>query len=308
MANKLVIAAVVAFVAVDAVLVVAAVGHVRATPPPNEDAISTATSATNSTAEPVQPSESLTPSQTPRSGQPSEANRSPSLLSIGTDGTILRATSGNCRTDKTGEVEVSTDGGASFRTVYADVPQVLRVVAVSRSDLWFVGTNDACQPSVERSGDLGTSWVHSPGTIGAYHLSAAEDPSLLHAPEGPVTVGCTPVSVAPLDADVAFVGCADGTVRRTLDRGQTWGPRGRVNGLVSLTFRDGKTGFALASRDGCASVALTTEDAGETWRFAACLDGDTPEAIATSTDNLVAQVSGDTLVSDDDGQSWAPTG
>ncbi len=314
MANKLVIAAIVAFVAVDIVLAVAAVQHVRTTPPTDKDAISIPTSAASSTAGQLQPSgspssqppETVTPSQTSQSQQPSEPTSSLGLLSIGNDGTILRATPGNCRSDQTGEVEVSTDGGVSFRTVFAGVRQVLRVVAVSRADLWFVGTDESCQPAVERSSDTGTSWVRSPGTAGAYHLSSSNDAALVHAPDGPVTVDCAAVGVAPVNVDIAFIGCEDGTILRTLDRGQTWAPRGRLEGLVSLSFRDAKTAFALASQSRCPSAAMTTEDAGETWKFAECLKGDRPKAIATNANKLVAQVSGDILVSDDDGQTWAP--
>lgn len=307
MANKLVIAAIAAFVAVDVVLAVAAVEHVRGQAPRGGDAISTP-SETNASDSPTpsQRPESPQPSQSSQSQEPTEKTPSQGLLSIGVDGTILRATSGNCRSDETGEVAVSTDGGASFRTVFDDVPQVLRVVAVSSADLWFVSVDDACQPSVERSGDTGTSWAHSQGTAGAYHLSASADASLVHAPDGPVDVGCDAVGVAPMDADVAFVGCEDGTVRRTLDGGQSWVPRGHVDGLVSLTFRDAQTGFALAEQGRCASAVATTDDAGVTWTQVGCLDGDNPEAITTNAGTVVAQSAGGIEVSDDDGQTWTP--
>jgi len=310
MANKLVMGAIAAFVAVDVVLVVAAMRHVSGEPPPGGDAISAPTSAKNPTTQPTQsqPPDSPTPSQPSQSGSPVAEAGSEGLLSIGIDGTILRATSGDCRTDETGEVEVSTDEGASFRTVFSDVPEVLRVMAVSRSELWFVSADDACQPSVERSGDTGRSWVHSDGTAGAYHPSLSDNASLLHAPDGAVRVGCAAVGFAALDPEVAFVGCADGAIRRTLDRGQTWVPRGQVSGVVSLTFRDAETGFALAAQIGCPATAVTTKDSGNTWTFTECLDGATPEAIATNADRLVAQVDGDILVSDDDGQSWVPAG
>ncbi len=312
MTNKLVIASIAAFVAVDVVLAVAAVQHVRGGAPEG-DAISVPTPVGDSTTEPSLPSQSPTSTQPSEPSTPAEtsvpaAERSLGLLSIGIDGTILRATAGNCRSDKTGKVEVSTDGGATFETVFPDVPQVLRVVAVSRSDLWFVGTDESCAPSVERSGDTGASWIHSQGTAGAYHLSASENPSLVHAPGGRVTVGCATVGIAALDTEVAFVGCDDGTIRRTGDGGQTFESVGHVDGLVSLTFRDAQTGFALASQSGCQATALRTDDAGKTWKFAACVRLDIPKAIATNADKLVAQVGADILVSDDDGQTWVPAG
>lgn len=310
MTNKLVIASIAAFVAVDVVLAVAAVQHVRGGAPEG-DAISVPTPVGDSATEPSLPSRSPTSTQPSEPSTPAETSlpaveRSSGLLSIGTDGTILRASAGNCRSDNTGKVEVSTDGGATFETVFADVPQVLRVVAVSRSDVWFVGTDESCAPSVERSGDTGVSWIHSQGTAGAYHLSASEDPSVMHGPDGTVEVGCPVVGVAPLDVDVAFVGCEEGTIRRTVDRGQKWRPRGQVNGLVSLTFRTAETGFALATRSGCAAAVWRTDNAGQTWRFARCLDGDAPKAIASNADRVVVEVAAGILVSDDDGLTWAP--
>lgn len=301
MANKVTLVAVAAFVVVDVFLVAAALQHVRAPAPGLDEALPTPTSTSGQTDTKTGTSATQ---QTPSDGPGKQ--RSEVLLSVGVDGTILRATMGNCRSDETGEVEVSTDGGASFTPVYDDVPQVLRVVAVSRSDLWFVGTDDACRPSVQRSGDTGQSWVESEGTAGAYHLTATLDRSLVHAPDGVVTAGCAAIDLAPVNADVAFVGCADGEIRRTGDGGQSWVPVGQVDGLISLAFLNAQSGYALAAGSPCPAAVLATDDAGGTWKQTGCLNGETPETITANVYAVVAQADGSTEVSIDDGQTWAP--
>lgn len=301
MGRQLRIAFIAVFVAVDVLLVALAVRHVHkpvdaggGTPPTQ-----------------LRPADSTTSSSSPTSTSasdpiPATSDRPEMLLSVGSDGTVLRATTGDCRDKRPGSVGVSTDDGKTFVTALRDLPQVVRVVAVSRTELWIVDADEECRPGVQRSGDEGQSWERSVGSGGAWHLPVGANDPGLHAPDGSVKSGCVGVALAPLGAESAYVGCNDGAVRVSRDAGATWSTSGRVDGLVSLTFEDAATGFALAKDEECAARVLTSDDAGATWRQVTCLEGAVPEAIATNGELLVAQVDDRILVSDDGGQTWSP--
>ncbi len=296
------VALVIAFVALDIVLVALAVRHVRQ--PASTDSgpsTPTLTSDDDSTTPPA-----TTPTQpTTSNTEPPPPKRSDTLLSIGVDGVLLRATTGDCQAGESGSVEVSTDGGQTFETALSEVAQVVRVVAVSRSDLWIVETGETCAAAVQRSGDLGESWVRSPGSRGAWHLSPIGGDGRVHAPGGPRRLGCVGISLAPLDVTLAYAACDNGDVRVSTDAGTTWSTTGHVDGLVALSFEDASTGLALATDEGCAARVLTTNDNGQTWRRSSCMEGEEPEAIATNGSQVVAQVDDQLIVSDDGGQTWS---
>ena len=307
MRPQLKIALVIAFVAFDMLLVVLAVHHVRQPAPKDGSGIvAPPRDPTTTSISPTTPTTSSTSTtSTTSSAVPPAVERPETMLSIGIDGVLLRATTGDCQVGPDASVEVSTDGGQTFNKVLSHVPQVVRVVAVSRSDLWIVETNKACQPAVQRSGDTGASWVRSQGSKGAWHLSPSVDDSRIHAPSGAREVGCQGVSLAALDSTLAYVGCNDGDVRMSSDGGDSWSTVGRVDGLVSLTFEDASRGFALAHDEKCAGRVLITDNSGRTWRRRNCLEGVVPEAIATNGNRVVAQVDDQLWISDDGGQTWA---
>ncbi len=296
------VALVIAFVVLDIVLVALAVRHVRQ-PASTDGGLSTSTLTSDG--------DSTTPATTPT--QPNTSNteppppeRSNTLLSIGVGGVVLRATTGDCQAGESGSIEVSTDGGQTFETALRAVAQVVRVVAVSRSDLWIVETGETCVAAVQRSGDLGESWVRSPGSRGAWHLSPTVGDGRVHAPGGPRRLGCVGISLAPLDVTLAYAACENGDVRVSTNAGTTWSTTGHIDGLAALSFENASTGLALATDDGCAARVVTTNDNGQTWRRSGCLEGDEPEAIATNGNQVVAQVDDQLFVSDDGGQTWSP--
>lgn len=306
MPQKLSIIFIALFVAVDVWLVSEAVQHVNAEPPGSDVPLAPVTSTPSSPSgtEKTVPTGPPAPTgTTPPSGSVA-AERSDVLLAIASDGTILRARTGDCRGEP-GRVRVSTDGGESFTTAYNDVPQVLRVVALSRADLWFVEANGKCNPAIRRSGDTGGSWARTAGSLGAWHLSPRVDNTNVHAPSGAVDAGCVAVAIAPVDTTMAYIGCDDGTTRRTSDGGQSWTDVSTVDGLVGLTFANESTGFALATAD-CGAAVLTTVDAGQSWGETACLKAKKPKAIAANPDlsRIVVQAGGTIRFSQDGGITW----
>ena len=306
MPQKLSIIFIALFVAVDVWLVSEAVQHVNAEPPGSDVPLAPVTSTPSSPSgtEKTVPTGPPAPTgTTPPSGSVA-AERSDVLLAIASDGTILRARTGDCRGEP-GRVRVSTDGGESFTTAYNDVPQVLRVVALSRADLWFVEANDKCNPAIRRSGDTGGSWARTARSLGAWHLSPRVDNTNVHAPSGAVDAGCVAVAIAPVAPTIAYIGCDDGTTRRTIYGGQIWTDVSTVDGLVGLTFANENTGFALATAD-CGAAVLTTVDAGQSWGETACLKAKKPKAIAANPDlsRIVVQAGGTLRFSQDGGITW----
>lgn len=260
---------IVAFVVVDVLLVALAVRNVRDRNTP------VGASATSPQGYPGRGSDPDGASET--GGVPAEAV----LLDAGFGGSLLRATRGSCGGAQP-RVGVSTDGGRTFQPVESPVAEVLRVEIDSAADLWLVGLDESCVPAFYRSGDAGQGWEESAGTEGAWHLLPG-DAQALHAPEGRVAIGCRPQMLSSVDLDVAYVGCANDTLRLTRDGGGTWRLVGRVPGLVATAFRGPVMGVAVSVTPRCPAKLWSTTNAGRTWSADQCLPGEEPaEAVAVS--------------------------
>jgi len=243
----------------------------------------------------------------PRQDQPD------TMLAIGDDGVVLRAVTGDCSSNGSASdagVEVSIDDGASFSTVFKNLPQVMGISAVSQAELSFVDADERCSPGVQRSSDTGATWTRATVTKGLWHLSPGVNDVVVHASEGAVDAGCTTIVVAPVSAEVAYIGCDDGAVRVTRNAGKEWTDVAAVKGLVGLTFNDATTGFALAKSSDCAAEVLASTDAGETWDQTACLKGNEPKAIASNgqSTRIISQVDKTVRFSDDNGETWQSAG
>lgn len=293
MKRPLLLMGIVAFVAVDVLLVAMAVRNVR-----DRDA-------------PVGSGSALPQGSLGRGSDTDAAARAPAAeavhLDAGAGGALLRATRGGCDVPQQPRVEVSTDGGQTFEPVDSPVGEVLRVEIDSATDLWLVGLDESCAPGFYRSGDAGQSWEESAGTAGAWHLLPG-DAQALHAPDGRVAVGCRPETLSSLDFEVAYAGCADDTLRLTRDGGGTWRPAGRVPGLVATDFRGPVAGVAVGVTPRCPAKLWSTTNAGRAWSADRCLPGDEPaQAVAVSAGVTYVQRGGQ-VVADRDGLGFADSG
>ncbi len=292
MRERLVVLAIIVVAALDVVLVAAALRRDDAPPP---SIASGATSPGLTT--PQAPTDADVPTTAPG------AQRPDLLLSLSSDGTILRANAGSCESPDHAGVGLSTDGGLTFDVVLNNAPQVLSLSAVFASFLGAVEANDQCEPIAEHSQDGGRTWATT-DTQGRWHLDVDTDARSVHAPQGDVSINCVPRVLSAIGATTAFVGCSDSSLRTTLDAGLTWQQTGMIAGLVGLAFGSTTEGLALATQPGCAAAVLSSADSGETWQQSACLNGDVPEAIAVAGDSAIAQVDGVLRASDDRGQTW----
>jgi hypothetical protein len=281
-----------AFVIVDIFLVVLAVDSVHRGPGP-------------ASPQPAQKQDSASTGTTSVGGQTTAA--ATVHLDAETDGSLLRATRGDCEQGPAAKVEISPDGGRTFRDVNSPVAEVLRVEIDEGSDAWLVGLDDACAAGFYRSSDAGQTWDASAGTAGAWHV-LPEDEQAVHAPNGRVVVGCEPDWLAAVDFEVAVVGCADDRLLLTRDSGRSWVSAGRVPGLVSASFSSAAEGVAVGATTACAARVWSTTNSGTDWAADACVPGPEPALALDVTDGATYLQRGGDLLAKTDNLGFRPTG
>lgn len=257
------------------------------------------------------------------SSQPSSARPSPSdtriaepasesvLLSVTTKtGGAVRALAGDCKSGGA-MLELSDDGGKTWRDVEIPARGLLRVKAVSAADAWVVGTDKDCKPRFIRTTDGGTTWVTKVSTVGAWHLLPAPS-TRLHAPKGNVDSPCaasTPaVDLAVSSNTAAAILCTGGQVHTTQDAGTTWQRAGSSRGATALAFLGRRAGFASTpGNESCAgTLASRSSDSGTTWQERGCAEGATggvAMAFSSNTVGLMATVD-EVWQTDDAGSTW----
>jgi hypothetical protein len=301
---RLTILFLVAFVALDIVLVSMSLRHASSVDP--APAPSVAPSRTSNPSASGAPGTTSAPEESGSPGaDPSAANDGPSYLDLSSDGVILKATRGDCDTSQAPVVSVSTKAGKTFRDRPVDgLTEVLRVQVDTDGSLQVVGRTDECEVAQWTSQDAGKAWSRSDAAPAAWFLAPSPTQRAVFAPEGRRRTPCVPTSLSTIGVDVVRLLCDDGQVLGTSDGGSTWVTLGRLEGAVSVRFTTPGDGVALAVQDGCRAAVMETADGGTTWRRQACLAGDQPRAVGSSGDLVVAQV-GDTVdVSTDGGETW----
>jgi photosystem II stability/assembly factor-like uncharacterized protein len=224
----------------------------------------------------------------------------------GADTVVLRAAGGSCKSGDPPVLELSTDSGVTFAPTAQGlgVAQVLRVVVNSASELWFVGTDDQCTPSIWRSHDAGSGWSQTLGTGGAWHLLPAAGASKVHAPTGQKSPGCSVASLSPVDGQTARILCASDAVLGTTDGGSTWVILGRLHQAQLIAYDSAASGVALGSTPACDVQAFVTADGGTIWTRTDCLQGTQADALAYQDGSVIALVDAAVLISGDGGQTW----
>lgn len=227
------------------------------------------------------------------------------LLSIDESGNVILAQTGSC--DSGTPAVVTTVAPGAQPVAMPDPPaEVVRVIAYQgRFDVF--GADDTCT-DISYFNDAGTWIAGEPGQLPSnyWHLLPGGLGPVVESGAGPVYLDCPVIALSVVQVSQAFVGCDDGRIRATGNRGLAWSDPGKVLGLVDLAFTDPQNGYAFAVTPNCPSAVLQTADGGATWLQTGCIDQTQPGAAIATSGSLLAAIVGDQLWrSNDGGVSWS---
>lgn len=305
MNHGLKVAGVIAFLAVDVVLIGVLFRHT------NAGNAQTTTDAGDSV------SSSKGVAGTSPTTEPTKAAGEVTLVAAAS-GNLIKVTRGTCTSNGRPMLELSNDGGKLFKEVALPllaksddttpgsqaptVSTILQIDAKSTTEYAAVATDDNCVAHGYVTDDGGASW-RKIRSIKVWYLSATGDEVV--SPEGASEPGCEVVSLSPFSDRNAKVACADGSIRGTDDNGKNWVTLGRLKGLTAATFVDLRNGFAVAADDGCMARAYSTTNLGLDWKPAGCIDDKkSVSSIAGSAGKLEALVGTEISSSADGGATW----
>jgi len=228
------------------------------------------------------------------------------LLDSASDGTVVRASRGDCESDDVRPaVQVSSDSGATFAGAgIAGLADVLRVSASGADNILVIGADADCALTAYTSDDGGATWRGSRRSDAFWHLSLGAA-STVHAPGGEVEPGCDVEALLPLTEAGARVLCTTDELRGTADAGAHWTSLGALEGATGVYYVDTGIAWAVGTSDECDAAVYRTHDGGAQWSPRACIDGDAaPQAVSVSVGVVTVQAGGDIQTSDDGGESW----
>ena len=215
--------------------------------------------------------------------------------------TLWRANTGDCPA-ATATPELSTDAGDTWtaRDASADTDSsaILSIYVDSESEASMVTlTAKDCAPQRVTTFVAGDQWQEYPDRVGADWFVDPTDRATVHSPTGAFPAPCTSViALAPRTDSAAAVLCSDGTMYRTDDAAETFGPGIALPGAANLTVSD--DGYIIVATDqaGCAGAQLLT--------MSNELDG----ALSPNGCRETAVTSGDLAVASADGIVWLWSG
>lgn len=295
---------IIALVVLDIGLVYLAYEHTRSDAASDVDSGAQPTRAGTTSGESTTDGDDTTPDASPPQG--SSISRGEVLLDSASDGTVVRASRGDCESDdERSTIEVSSDSGATFIGAgIGGLADVLRVSASGADNILVVGADADCTLMAYTSDDGGDSWHGSRHSDPYWHLSLGS-PDTVHAPGGEVEPGCDVEALLPLTEAGARVLCSTDELRGTADAGAEWASLGSLEGAVGVYYVDTGIAWAVGTSDECDAAVYRTSDGGAQWRERACLDGDPPQAVSVSVGVVTIQTGGEIQTSDDGGESWS---
>jgi len=309
--RRLAIVGLVAFAAVDVLLVAAAVA--QRGPSADEAAGERSPVVSESSASAETPSATPTPTATPA---PTGVVAS-RLLSVVDGDTAWRTAAGTCPAPGGSvTVERSTDGGATWApsvvTTDAELRSVDRLQTTDASTAFLVGAGGAsCAQVFTQTFSAGQSFRDYPDRLGAAWYVAAADRATVHSPAGTFAAPCPAVTSLAVSDDLrAAALCSDGTVSTTSDAAASWSTPVSAPGTVSLSAGTGGYLLAQLGQAGCEGVSVASLPAGSTAPATlACATETAPvaaEELALGADGSAVWLwsSDEVLVSTDGGTTW----
>ena len=188
-----------------------------------------------------------------------ELDARPALLAANSDRVAWRAQQGRCGTETS--VDVSEDGGRSWRSTDPGIGSIVRLKTYGSSSVFAVGADDECRPTYAWIDEPGGTWSRDAERTDNLWYRTPGDLDLVHAPGDGTSRPCgkSLVGLAGLGTFQAAALCADGRVR-TVDQGRRW--RTANTGLTALSVNADDDRFVVAlQRKGCRGVVVRTFDA-----------------------------------------------
>lgn len=232
--------------------------------------------------------------------------------------TVFRWWRGSCAGDGRPMLEISDDGGKTFKERSIPVLEeaaatepgsrgktvrtILAVDFESADELEIVAGDEKCKPHRYTTNDGGDSWDRQESFKG-WFIDSGEDAVV--TPKRSVDVGCETIrSLSQFSDTEATVMCAGGRALTTVDEGATWATSGDLNRSVEgALFTGSRLGFAIG-KDGECARSYSTEDRGETWQPAGCVEDIEVAVLSGAPSQLVAVGPENVRVSTDEGKTW----
>jgi len=254
--SRVVTAAMVGLVALDVVLVAAAL-HSTHTSGIDTSPVSSASASLGATSAP------LRPSSTPSGRATGIAATAPlqTILVALDNQRAWRAGAGSCSAGGA-TLATTADGGRTWAEGTAHLRTIVRVQPADGRAAFVVGANASCAAERENTSDGGGTWV-SANAVGSLWFRDPMDPRAVRAPGPSTSQPCGKGAVLDLavllSTDSARVLCGDGLVRSSTDTGSAWTDAGTVIGAVALAVpsaNPAQTFVARVDAPGCAGVQI----------------------------------------------------
>lgn len=174
----------------------------------------------------ARPSASPSPSSgaTPSPGREQEPDeRVPAtsrLMAVASDRIGWRASRGTC--DDEADVEVTTDGGRTWRKTDPGVSTIERLKTYDDRSALLIGADGRCRAIYARQTSPEAEWQLDAGQVDDIWFRLPDDPDRVHAPGGQRSVPCSAglADLAGLGTYRAAALCRDGRLRTTDDGGR----------------------------------------------------------------------------------------
>lgn len=229
-----------AFLALDIVLVVLALRPPRPTDAATTVPTPVSTSSTSAGATPTT-GDTSTSGTTATTGTTSAAAR-PAPLTVmvnGLDANVAwKATTGTCQTGGA-SLAVTKTGGNRWSDVKPPVGAISRVQALDTERAFVVGAGTTCRLRQYSTTDLGDTWT-GPGAVSGGWARRLDSPNVVVTPAQDTAQPCGGRAVVDLSrtsAQQAQVLCSNGDIVQTGDGGLSWKSSGKAPGALALANR-----------------------------------------------------------------------
>ena len=144
------------------------------------------------------------------------------MLAVNSATLAWRAVAGRCPTEP--DVEVSRDGGRTWRPTKSGLRSISRMRSYDEASVFAVGGGEECKSRYAATGGPGESWTFIPRLLGETWYRLPEEHNRIHAPGGRLSSPCGDrlSNFAGLGDRGAAAICTDGTVHLTQDGGRKW--------------------------------------------------------------------------------------